>query len=78
MAKVRTGAAVLRNGERQWVEFDEPVLDDARFPAIGREFQRETGLVRSGRVAHADAMLMPQRQLVDFGTQWLRAHQPEE
>ena len=78
IARVRTGAAVLRDGKRQWVEFDQPLLDDSRFPAIGREFQRETGLVSSGRVAHADAMLMPQRELVDFGTQWLRDRQCEE
>jgi len=70
--KVKTGAPIMVDGKRQWVEFMEQELDTTSFPEIGQSFQNESGRVRSGMVAQADSLLMPQRALVDFGTRWLR------
>lgn len=64
---------MLIDGKRQWIEFIEPELDESRFPQIGKSFQDKSGLVQSGMLAQAQSMLIPQRALVDFGTQWLVA-----
>ena len=70
---IETGAPMLIDGKRQWIEFIEPELDESRFPQIGKSFQDKSGLVQSGMLAQAQSMLIPQRALVDFGTQWLMA-----
>jgi aminoglycoside 3-N-acetyltransferase len=70
----RYGAPVLVAGRREWVEFQDVGLDDADFLAIGEHFARETGLARSGQVACAHALLLPQRPLVDLTVKWMETH----
>jgi aminoglycoside 3-N-acetyltransferase len=71
-ARTTAGGPVLVDGERQWAEFPDLDWDDADFPALGDAFAGDTGLVRAGRIGDADALLMPQRALVDYGVRWLR------
>ena len=71
LATVRTAAPVSVDGERRWVEFEDLDIDDDDFPSIGADFEQDTGLVRHGRVALADARLMPQRPLVDYAAEWM-------
>jgi aminoglycoside 3-N-acetyltransferase len=71
--RTRTGAPVLVDGERRWIKFNEPQLDESDFHQIGQAFAAETKLVQSNRVALCQAMLMPQPALVDFGTKWINA-----
>ncbi|KAI9157887.1 AAC(3) family N-acetyltransferase [Paramyrothecium foliicola] len=68
------GAAVSRDGKTQWVEFQDLdwVADD--FSIITEAFVNETGLARSGKLGKADALLLPQRQLVDFGKTWMEQY----
>jgi aminoglycoside 3-N-acetyltransferase len=73
-ARTPAGAPILVDGARRWVEFPDLAWDDADFPALGDAFARDTGLVRTGKVAAATAHLMPQRPLIDYGTRWLREH----
>ncbi len=68
------GAPITVDGERRWVAFETLDVDAEDFPQLGAAFARDTGLVRTGRVAAAPALLMPQRSLVDYGTRWLTAH----
>lgn len=68
---VKTGAPIVRAGQREWVEFQDIDLNSDDFALIGEHFGRESGLVRSGRVACAQALLMPQRPLVDYGVAWM-------
>ncbi|WP_034225853.1 aminoglycoside N(3)-acetyltransferase [Actinotalea ferrariae] len=63
------GAPVLVGGERRWVTFDEPVVDDADFVAAGEDFAAHGG-VTTGAVGAARAHLMDQRALVDHATAW--------
>ncbi|MFC4777393.1 aminoglycoside N(3)-acetyltransferase [Paenibacillus sp. GCM10023252] len=58
-------------GVRQWVSYDDIALDSEDFESIGAAFEQQTGLVRRGLIAGAEAMLMPQRALVDFGVKWM-------
>lgn len=62
------------NGERQWVEFTELEYDSEDFEQLGADFAQETGLVNQGQVAGATALLMPQRELVDYAVRWLERH----
>jgi len=67
----RQGAPILLNGERQWVEFDALEWNSDDFPQIGEAFARDTGLERRGPAALAEARLMPQGPLVDYGVRWM-------
>ncbi|MDF2718702.1 MAG: aminoglycoside N3-acetyltransferase [Paenibacillus sp.] len=64
-------APIIRDGIREWASFRELDYDSSDFEAIGRDFAKDTGLVRSGRIANATAMLMPQKPLVDYGVRWM-------
>jgi aminoglycoside 3-N-acetyltransferase len=68
---VETGAPVLLDGRRRWVSMRDVDIDSDDFTVIGESFERATGLVVRGRVAQAEALLMPQRALVDYGVRWM-------
>ncbi|GIG19899.1 AAC(3) family N-acetyltransferase [Cellulomonas chitinilytica] len=68
---VPNGAPLLVDGVRRWVTFDEPVVDDADFEAVGTAFADGPG-ERRGLVGCADARLVPVRTLVDFAADWFR------
>jgi len=65
------GAPLLVYGERIWIIFETLAVDSDDFDRIGAAFAEETGLVRTGRVGNADALLMPQRPLIDFAVGWM-------
>lgn len=75
--QIKTGAPVQIHGRRKWIEFMGPELDESDFPQIGKAFADATDFVRSGNVGIGRALLMPQRPLVDFGVQWLKANRRE-
>ncbi|MEN9645870.1 MAG: SPBc2 prophage-derived aminoglycoside N(3)-acetyltransferase-like protein YokD [Actinomycetota bacterium] len=72
---VRQGSAVLVDGQRCWVEYDELDGDTDDFEALGAAFAA-TGLETVGPVGNAggQARLMPMRALVDFATMWFPTH----
>ena len=67
---VRQSGPVLVQGRRQWASWDDIDLDSTEFPDLGAAFDR-TGNVHRGPVGNADARLLRQRAVVDFGTEWL-------
>ncbi|MBP1989759.1 aminoglycoside N(3)-acetyltransferase [Paenibacillus eucommiae] len=69
--QVEFGAPILMNGRREWVTFRDLDYDSNDFQLIGRDFERETNNVKIGKIGDATLRLMPQRQLVDFGVQWI-------
>ena len=68
---IETQVPMLRGGHREWVRIQDIDLESGDFNAIGEDFERETGLVRRGQVAAAEALLMPQRALVDYAVHWM-------
>ena len=68
--RIKNGSPMVVQGERRWIEYEEPIAFIDDFPALGHAF--EAG---SANVAHSGTTrVMRQRALVDFGTAWLRAH----
>lgn len=71
---VRSGAPVFVGDVRHWVEFDEVDYHEEDFTRLGEDFRKETGMQIIGRVGAAEALLMPQRTLVDYAVNWLEKH----
>jgi aminoglycoside 3-N-acetyltransferase len=65
---------LLVNGQREWTVYLDIHFETDDFPDIGAAFDRATGLVRHGRVGEAEALLMPQRELVDYAVVWMELH----
>ncbi len=75
-ATFREGSAILADGRRRWVEYDDlEEVDD--FEEIGAAFERETDHAVRGNVAGADARLVPVRPLVDYAVGWMEARRKE-
>jgi aminoglycoside 3-N-acetyltransferase len=70
----KTGSPVLNKGRREWIEYEEPDVDETDFERLGSAFLKESSSVRRATVGAGSAMLMPQRELVDFGVAWLKQH----
>jgi aminoglycoside 3-N-acetyltransferase len=70
-----SGAAVIRDGERAWVTWEDVVGDEGDFDRIGAAFDAG-GAVTVGRAGHGEARLMHQRDLVAFGVDWMTANRP--
>ncbi|WP_432985789.1 aminoglycoside N(3)-acetyltransferase [Dactylosporangium sp. CA-233914] len=68
---LRQGSPVLVDGERSWVTYRELADDTSLFEALGKDFAEITGAERRGPVGAGTGRLMPQRDIVDFGTRWL-------
>lgn len=68
--KIKEGAAVLVNGERRWLTFDDIELDVDDFERIGAAFEQRYNITH-GRVGKATVRLMRQRPLVDFAQRWI-------
>ncbi|SDE98004.1 aminoglycoside 3-N-acetyltransferase [Fontibacillus panacisegetis] len=64
-------APMLVDSERKWVRFNDIEFSTDDFEQIGSDFEHDTGLVIRGRIAGAEAMLIPQAELVDYGTKWM-------
>lgn len=66
-------APVVEDGERVLVEYEDIVVSDEDFPELGAAFEDEVGVVR-GEVGDAETTLVSQRDLVDFGVEWMSEH----
>jgi aminoglycoside 3-N-acetyltransferase len=66
-------APTARDGSREWTRYRDIDLDSDDFGDIGAAFEKAGG-VEFGAVGNAAARLMKQRDLVDFGVQWMQEH----
>ncbi|MEV7120774.1 aminoglycoside N(3)-acetyltransferase [Kitasatospora griseola] len=58
------------DGGRKWERFTGVRLEDAHFPAMGRELERGLPDLRRGTVGDADCFLLPIRGAVDLAANW--------
>jgi len=76
-APVRTYRCVVTNSEgRDWITYEDVVLDDSDFHILGVEFD-ESEILDRGQVGAAECRLMPLRQIVDFASRWMREHRSD-
>jgi aminoglycoside 3-N-acetyltransferase len=72
--RMRTyNCVVLRDGGPRWVRYQDVVLDDSDFGALGAGFDAAHPVAR-GPVGQADCRLIPMISAVDFAVTWLRSH----
>jgi aminoglycoside 3-N-acetyltransferase len=64
------GAAVLENGVRKWVSWQDIIYNDDDFPEIGKAFEESIGY-QPQKIINADARLLSQKNLVDFAVNWM-------
>jgi aminoglycoside 3-N-acetyltransferase len=69
---IKSGAPVMVDGRRKWIEFEDLAYDEDDFPQIGEAFARDTGKQIIGKVGEGEARLMGQRALVDYAVDWMR------
>ncbi|MCP4645518.1 MAG: AAC(3) family N-acetyltransferase [bacterium] len=67
---ITTGAPMLVDGVREWVEFRDLDVCDDDFRAVEDAFFEAHG-IQPGEVACAQSWLFPQRAAVDFGVKWM-------
>ncbi len=68
---IKQGSAILENGQRKWVVYEEIDWNSDDFVSIGKAFETTTNQVKIGNIAQAETRLMSQASLVDFGVQWM-------
>ena len=61
-------------GTKQWVEFEELVIDSDDFGSLGEDFARQTNAETQGRIAAATATFFSQPAIVDFAVDWMNKH----
>ena len=66
----RVPAHVMVGDQRQWVSYDDIEVHSDDFAEIGWDFIK-SGRVKIGNVGVGKSQLMNQRELVDFGTDWI-------
>lgn len=71
---VPNGVAMLVDGRREWVSWEELDVHDHDFVEVTKAFAADTGLVRTHRVGDATARLIPMRPLVEYATDWFGSH----
>jgi aminoglycoside 3-N-acetyltransferase len=68
--------AVATPDGRRWLAYRDVGLDDSDFGRLGEDFERDTGVVRHGRVGSAPTRLFPVATAVDYAQWWIAANRP--
>jgi aminoglycoside 3-N-acetyltransferase len=67
---IKQGTAMLVNGVRRWVEFEEIDYNSDDFHIIGDSYEAEYHIPRHN-VGHAEVRFMKVRPLIDYTVQWI-------
>lgn len=68
------GSSMIVDGRREWVPIRDLVLESEDFVTMGEHLVAEMQIVRTGKVGESQSLLMPQRQLVDYGVDWMEGN----
>jgi aminoglycoside 3-N-acetyltransferase len=68
--QIRSGSAIIRDGQRSWETYADIEINAEPFPAIGAALEA-TGAVRVGSVGSAESRLFSLPAAVDFAQQWM-------
>ncbi|SDW20164.1 aminoglycoside N(3)-acetyltransferase [Paenibacillus sp. CF384] len=71
-SEMTQGAPIAVDGVREWVTFPDININSDDFAELGTAFDAHAGgSMKSGFLGDAEIKLMSQRELVDFGIDWL-------
>ena len=70
---LKTGSAILVDGQRQWVEYEVFDTGGDDFGALGTAFDSAYDIVVN-KIADAEVRFFKQRAVVDFATAWIEKH----
>ncbi|PSQ49166.1 AAC(3) family N-acetyltransferase [Halobacteriales archaeon SW_6_65_15] len=67
----QTAPVLDADGEREMISFEQLEYDAGDFAEVGRDFEKDyPDAVTEGQVGAADAKLVSQREIVDYGAAW--------
>ena len=66
-----TGAAIIDNGERKWVSWEEIDYNSDDFQELGIAFEKSIGY-KTMKVGQAESRLLPIKELIGFAIDWMR------
>ena len=69
--EIRQGAPIYLDGKRQWVKIRDWEEHSENFVEIGKAYKKAGGSYHEGKIGMARSALIPQRELVDFGVDWM-------
>ncbi len=70
--EIKQGGPILREGKREWIEIHDWQDTSDDFVDLGQAYQESGGSFYQGKIGRADSLLIPQRELVDFGVLWMK------
>jgi aminoglycoside 3-N-acetyltransferase len=71
---IQQGSPILKNQIREWVVFEELDYDDGDFETLGQDYEKDCQGYKKGKIGYGPATLIKQRELVDYGVQWIEEH----
>jgi aminoglycoside 3-N-acetyltransferase len=69
--ELKQGAPINLKGVRRWIDLRDFEEHSEKFPEIGSAYREAGRPLFKGKVGMADAVLIPQQDLVDFGVRWM-------
>lgn len=69
--EIKQGAPIIVDGKRQWVRIRDWEEHSEDFIELGKAYKKAGGSLTKGKIGMAESLLIPQRELVDFGVNWM-------
>jgi len=72
--EIKQGAPIIVDDKRQWVRVRDWEEHSENFIELGKAYKKASGSLVKGKIGMADSLLIPQRELVDFGVNWIETN----
>ena len=72
--EIKQGAPIIVDGKRQWIRVRDWEEHSENFIELGKAYKNAGGSLVEGKIGMADSLLIPQRELVDFGVNWIETN----
>ena len=72
--EIKQGAPIIVDDKRHWVKIRDWEDHSENFIELGTAYKSAGGSLLEGKIGMANSLLIPQRELVDFGVNWIEAN----
>jgi len=72
--EIKQGAPIIVDGKRQWVRIQDWEEHSENFIELGKAYKKAGGSLALGKIGMADSLLIPQRDIVNFGESWIETN----